>query len=409
MKILLSAYACEPAKGSEPGVGWRWAIELANLGHEVWVITRANNQPVIDAALAAEPRSNLQFVYYDLPGWMRSLKKKPGGVYFYYFFWQWGIYKVAKSLAQEVSFDWVHHITFGVFRQPSFMAFLGLPFILGPLGGGEHAPSALRTGFPLKGRILDFLRDISNQFVAIDPLAHAVYQRSAVILCKTQETLCCIPAKYHHKCCIALEIGIDLPNGEIASQTSIDDQPFRLLYVGRLIYWKGLHLGLKAFSQFHKEHPNSRLTVVGSGSDADWLHQLAEDLSVNQAIDWIPWMEQAQVMQSYGEHDVFLFPSLHDSSGNVVLESLARRLPLVCLDLGGPGVLVDESCGRVVATSGKDEGEVVRSLAVQLKHLADDPELLQQLREGAITRASEYQWAELVNRVYASLDERTTP
>lgn len=50
MKILLSAYACEPNKGSEPGVGWGWATELAK-HHQVWVLTRDNNQPVIEEYL----------------------------------------------------------------------------------------------------------------------------------------------------------------------------------------------------------------------------------------------------------------------------------------------------------------------------------------------------------------------
>ncbi|AST06080.1 hypothetical protein AF2641_03890 [Anoxybacillus flavithermus] len=53
-KVLLSAYACEPNRGSEPGVGWNWAIELSKKGYEVWVLTRANNQDVIDNFLAKE-------------------------------------------------------------------------------------------------------------------------------------------------------------------------------------------------------------------------------------------------------------------------------------------------------------------------------------------------------------------
>ena len=44
MKILLSAYACEPNKGSEPEVGWKWAINLVKAGHEVYVVTRLNNK-----------------------------------------------------------------------------------------------------------------------------------------------------------------------------------------------------------------------------------------------------------------------------------------------------------------------------------------------------------------------------
>ena len=45
--ILLSAYACEPNKGSEPEVGWQWAINLSKLGHNVYVVTRRNNKKIL--------------------------------------------------------------------------------------------------------------------------------------------------------------------------------------------------------------------------------------------------------------------------------------------------------------------------------------------------------------------------
>lgn len=408
MKVLLSAYSCEPNKGSEPGVGWHWAIELADLGHEVWVITRANNQASIEQALSEKPCPNLYFVYYDLPAWMQKLKKGPSGVYIYYFFWQLGIYQTAKSLTQEITFDLVHHITFGVLRQPSFLAFLTVPFILGPLGGGESAPYSLRKGFLFRGYILDFLRDLSNYLVAFDPIAHAVFKRSTIIFCKTQETLARVPERYHEKCRISLEIGIDPPatvSNKSQSKKQHDERVFRVLYVGRLIYWKGLHLGLQAFSQFHKKIPNSHLTVIGSGSDSKWLHRLAKQSDIHHAIDWIPWLEQEKVMQQYAEHDVFLFPSLHDSSGNVILESFSQGLPLICLDLGGPGVVADESCARVVQTSGLSEQAVIQALADNLHELASNNELLTQLSEGASKRASEYQWTKLVSRLYTSIDK----
>ena len=43
-RILLSAYACQPYRGSEEGVGWNWALELINRGHEVWVLTQSNSK-----------------------------------------------------------------------------------------------------------------------------------------------------------------------------------------------------------------------------------------------------------------------------------------------------------------------------------------------------------------------------
>ena len=61
VKILLSAYACEPNKGSEPEVGWKWATTLSKLGHEVHVITRLNNKENIENYLARNKISNLSF------------------------------------------------------------------------------------------------------------------------------------------------------------------------------------------------------------------------------------------------------------------------------------------------------------------------------------------------------------
>ena len=411
MKILLSAYACEPDKGSEPGVGWHWAIELANMEHQVWVITRANNQTAIDEALSINPISQLHFVYYDLPEWIRRWKKIPGGVYFYYFVWQIGAYRVAKSLTKQFAFDWVHHITFGVLRMHSFMAFLGIPFILGPLGGGESTPKALRSSFPLRGYIVDYLRDLSNLFILIDPLLHAIYKRSTIILCKTPQTKAAIPKRYQDKCRIYLEIGIepsDRNRSNLAIESSRSDKEFRVLYVGRLVYWKGLHLGLQAFAQFHQQMPNSRLTVIGKGSDQDWLKSIAQELKINSAIKWIDWMPQKQVLEFYSQHEVFLFPSLHESSGNVVLEALACGLPVVCLKLGGPGVMVNNSCGKAIDVLDLSYTDVVKKLSQTLQELATDRVLLTKLSKGAITCSQKYYWYKLVNDFYTILETNKT-
>ncbi|MCZ6744779.1 MAG: glycosyltransferase family 1 protein, partial [Alphaproteobacteria bacterium] len=141
MKILLSAYACEPNKGSEPEVGWRWALELARLGHEVWVLTRENNRTSIEAGLARQnPLPNLHFAYYDLPPWARWWKRGARGVHLYYRLWQWGAYRLAKKLHRQHGFDRAHHVTFVSLRHPTFLRRLGVPFVFGPVAGGERVP-----------------------------------------------------------------------------------------------------------------------------------------------------------------------------------------------------------------------------------------------------------------------------
>jgi glycosyltransferase involved in cell wall biosynthesis len=401
LRVLLSAYACEPDKGSEPGIGWQWALHLAAAGHEVHAITRANNRAAIEQALSRQPVSGLQFSYYDLPRWARGWKRGGRGVHLYYVLWQWGAFQLARRLCRARRFDVVHHITFGVFRQPSFMAFLGLPFVFGPVGGGERAPSGLRRSFPLRGKIVDRLRDLANAWVTFDPLMHAVFHRASVILCKTPETLAAIPLRYRAKCRLQLEIGaIAVPAASVPSRRH--GGGLHVLYAGRLVYLKGVHLALVAFAALRQTFPNARFTIIGSGPEQAWLHRLAEKLGVTAAVDWRPWLPRAELMETYSRHDVLLFPSLHDSSGNAVLEALANGVPVVCLNLGGPRVLVDDRCG--IRVSADDERGAIDGLAAALSTLARDRERRARMARAARARAQEeFSWfrqTEKMSRIY---------
>lgn len=241
LRILLSAYACGPGRGSEPGVGWAWARHLAEAGHEVWVITRANNSGLINRTVATEPVPNLHFAYTDLPKWARFWKRGERGARVHHWLWQWWAYRVAKRLHAQVRFDLAHHITFGVFRQPSIMAFLPVPFVFGPVGGGERAPFSLRSGFPLRGHFADLLRDAANLFVHVDPLMRAVYSRSAVILCRTTETASAIPRKYRTKCRVLPELAIQ--ESEEVADPLTRGREYRVICVARLITGKAYTWG----------------------------------------------------------------------------------------------------------------------------------------------------------------------
>jgi glycosyltransferase involved in cell wall biosynthesis len=402
MRILLSAYACEPGKGSEPGVGWNWAIELARLGHEVWVLTRENNRKSINAAMDTQPSPNLHFIYHDLPAWARWWKKGNRGVYLYYLLWQWTAYRRAASLVKNTPMDVVHHITFGLYRMPSFMPFLRIPFIFGPLGGGESAPLALRQGIHARGKLLERVRDIGIGVARLDPLMSWVYRTSTLILCKTPETLLQIPRKYHFKCRVQLEIGTAGDQVRTVARTlseSEGSRRTRVLFAGRLIYWKGIHLALRAIAQARPSVPNLQFTIVGQGSDEGWLKAIAADLGLEDCIEWIRWVDQARLVTIYREHDVLLFPSLHDSSGNVVLEALAAGLPVVCLDIGGPAQLVNDTCGRVVATRGQTEEAVVKKMAAVLAEISSN-EVWRPLSRVANNRASSLSWRHAVASAY---------
>ena len=160
MKILLSAYSCEPRKGSERGVGWNVALEVSKY-HEVWVLTRPDeSKEEIEAELAINnPIPNLHFVYFTLPCWKDSLRwGQSGAMQLHYYLWQIQAYFVARRLDQDINFDIVHHVTFVKYSSPSFLSLLPIPFIWGSVGGGETAPEAFWQDFSWKNKLYEILR-----------------------------------------------------------------------------------------------------------------------------------------------------------------------------------------------------------------------------------------------------------
>jgi glycosyltransferase involved in cell wall biosynthesis len=398
MKLLVSAYACEPNKGSEPGVGWNWVQALLRRGYDLHVITRSNNREAIEAAMAGN-RLPVKFVYYDLPARALGWKHRSGGIYLYYLLWQWGAYRLARKLHAVERFDRVHHVTFASYRQPSFMGGLGIPFIFGPVGGGESMPSSFRRGLPFSRRIEEASRNLGNALIAWDPLVRRTFAQAQVVACTTSETAARIPRRFQSKCLVQPAIGIN--PGEIAAAIPAPPEAPQFLFVGRLLYWKGLHLLLRAMAIVHRSVPNARLKIIGSGEDGAWLRTVEKEAGVAALVEWVPAKPQSEIWREYRESLAFAFPSLHDSGGMVVLEALAAGLPVICLNLGGPGAMMNSSCGIVVDSGAGDEATVIEELASAMVRVAIDPEMRARLSNAAIAHAWEMTWDAAAEAIYS--------
>jgi glycosyltransferase involved in cell wall biosynthesis len=399
MRILLSAFACDPYLGSEEGVGWAWAYHLAKAGHEVCVLTRDFHRPVIEGKLRELELPNLHFEYVGVrfvPFWM------PGpGVYPYYFCWQWNAYFRARRLHRECRFDVVHHVSYGVFRNASYLYLLDAPFIFGPVGGGERSPRALRRSMSRNGRRFEALRDLANLLPYFDPFWRSMVRHCARIVVKTEETRAYLPQKSMERAVVSLENMLsEQPYlaGEIRRVL-----PLKLLYAGRLIPLKGIHLALQAIALLHDQIP-VKLTIVGKGPEEARLKEEVARLRLEQSVHFSTWMPKTEVLALYSTHDALLFPSLHDSSGTVVMEAIAHGKPVICLDLGGPAVTVDEHCARIVSTKGKTEKQVIQGMADAIMELArmtsGDWE---EMRRAAVSRAQFYAPNQVIARVYGPL------
>jgi glycosyltransferase involved in cell wall biosynthesis len=397
VRVLLSAYACEPDKGSEPEVGWQRALHMLAHADEVWVLTRGNNKTVIEADSLSYAHG-LHFIYYDLPAWALRIKKQSWFHFFYFVFWQWGAYRLAARHHREKPFDCVYHVTFASMQFGSFMGQLGIPFVIGPIAGGERAPFRLRRSMSMRGKASELLRDFKIVLQRLSPLARRAYAAAKHIYVTTPESLRLVPSKWRMKTTVHLAIAA--PDCGAHHDGWRPPESPRFVFAGRLVHLKGAHFAIRALAEVRREVPSASLTLIGVGPDEQRLHELARLLGVADAVEFSGHLPHQSIASALHGYTALVFPSLHDSGGFVVLEALAEGLPAICLDLGGPGVIVNGTCGIIVPTARADEAQIVTRIAEAMISLGSvsDTEF-SRLSKGAIARANELSWAELTRIV----------
>ncbi len=402
MRVLLSAYACEPHKGSEPGVGWNMARTLAR-HHDVWVLTRANNRPSIERELSGPgaTASGPRFVYYDLPPWARWWKRGQRGVQAYYYLWQIGIYPTAARLHREIGFDLIHHVTFGKYWAPSLLALLPVPFVWGPVGGGESAPKSFWTSFSLRGQVHEGLREAGRWLGEHDRLVRLTARRSALAFAKTESTaerLRRLGARHVH---VLSDVGLPLTEiDDLGRLSPASDPPVRFISIGNLLDLKGFHLAIHAFAGCNLR--DAQYWIVGEGPARAGLQRLAEAVGCAARITFWGRLPRAETLRRLAASHVLVHPCLHESGGGVCVEAMAVGRPVICLDLGGPALQVTEETG-VKVPAGRPR-QAVRDLAEAMRRLARDPHLRQRMGEAGRRRSlAMFQWehkGELLDTMY---------
>lgn len=441
MKVLLSAYACEPNKGSEPGVGWNIANAIAQ-EHEVWVLTTATHRSGIEAELADQgihpgyrdpsqsksrfesfessnqltqkSKANLHWIYLDPLGWIYDWETGGKGiqwdVHLHHYLWQIAAYFKVKNLHKTIGFDLIHHATYGRYSAPSFLSFLPIPFVWGPVGGGESAPLSFWKDFNFKGKLYEFLRQVARISGEFDPFVRLTARNSSIALACTPETAQRLQAiGVQHLAWVSGQTGISraelaqLEALKIPGATQLQgepiDRPVRFLSLGRLIHWKGFHLGVRAFMAANLS--NAEYWIVGTGAEESRLKTLVAQAGWDDRIKFLGALPRKSALEVMAQCDVLVHPSLHDFSPTVCLEAMAAGLPVICLDLGGPSRQITDETGMRVAAI--NPTETVTGLAQAMEQLSRDAGLRSRLGLAGQQRVREFYLWETRGKEYSSL------
>jgi glycosyltransferase involved in cell wall biosynthesis len=399
MKLLMSAYACAPNHGSEYATGWNWTTGANHLGHEIWALASTVHRDSITNACRDNPDlAGIRWIFPEVRGWPLKQGVEPRWERTYNLLWQRAALRHALPLHRRVRFDAVHHLTWGGIRAPTFLGELKIPLIIGPIGGGETSPASLRDELGFRGRLLEQIRDFSSSTITVNPLIRPGLNSAAVVFAYTKDTRNLFTGATRDKTVVFSPVAIpDLPAIRVPRTWG---GPPRFLCACRLLYWKGVHIAIRAFAEIVRQIPSARFTIVGDGPERPRLEADVRRHDLHGHVTFIARISQKKLFGLYESHDLLLFPSLHDSGGYVVLEALSHGMPVVCLDLGGPRDIVTTNSGIVVKTGGRNTAQVTKDMADKVCQLLESPLRRAELSAGAVSRAGELLMHKRVKEFY---------
>ena len=379
-------------------MGWNLVKQIARF-HEVWVLTQAEDRAAIEIALSQEELPNLSFHFVDLPHILRPFLRFQGVHQLYYYLWQLNAYLVARRLHKTFGFDLFHHITYANDWMVSFIgALIPIPYIRGPGGGAHRTPKGFGQEYSLGGRIWEKVRTLGQWIFRHDPLFTQGQRRAQAILVCNREAASKVPTKWSHKIHTFPVNGITTKDLALVEPQLAAGGHFRVLSAGSLIRVKGFGLAIKAFKEFVGKHPDSEFSIIGSGPEESRLRAIVERSQLQNSVRLAPAVARDELLQQMASCDVFLFPSLRDGGGAVVIEAMSAGKPVVCLDAGGPGMHVTESCG--IKIEPRSSEDATHQLAQALERLHQDEALRLKLGRAARERAEDvYHWDRLGERL----------
>lgn len=406
MKVFVIAFACEPNRTSEPGVGWNIVGELAKR-HELTVLTRCNNRESIEAYLSEnsdDARVNIHWVYLDLSEWLHRLKKKiPCGIQLYQELWQ---LKAARMYRGEFAkYDIVHHLTFGSIFFTPWGARYTDRFVWGPIGGASGAmESAFLKREDWRSRITEaFYRLVAWYSYHPAPWASKCRNACSAILFRTSELAQHIRLSDHQKVAVVGETAYAAPI--LPRSYNQTKHPLRVMSVGRLIPLKGVRYAISAFAEFLSNGGSGVFDIYGDGPLRCSLQEYAAKNGVSEYVVFHGNVPNQEVLKALDRADVLIHASFREGGSWTILEAMAHGVPVICQDRAGMKDMITSECGKKIAA--KSPNDLSVKMADALKDFFAKPELITKFGLAGQSRASSiYSWSrvsDVIEKTYQGI------
>ena len=376
------------------------------LFHNVYVITKEEHHKKIEEYFEQNGNpNNIKFFYVDIPKVYKKIFK--GSFYSVRLnIWQKKAYLLAKEICEECKIDIIHQITPVEIRSiGNYGKIPNVKFVCGPIGGGENIPKGLRS-YVKVNVFFEVVRNIANKFSLIKYKANGTLKYSDMILFANEETkkfMKCEKNKVatSEKCITEIGIEDEALNGEHLYFK--DEKKCVFLVVGRLIYRKGHSFLLDALAELPSDL-EYECKIVGAGKESKKLQKKCNKKGILNKVRFIGKVSFEEMNDIYLSADVLIVPSIRETTGSVLLEGMAKGLPVIAINKFGSAVLVDENTGWLYA--GNNKKEYIENLKNILINSVTDFKTRENKGKTAKIVAQEYVWSkklEIYNKIYSDL------
>ncbi len=397
MKYLVSAYSVNPYKGSEDNIGWNWLIQYSKnvrVDDEVYLITKKYNEEDTLKGMKEKKIKNVKLIIVDVPKYLNWFREKYSIFHhMYYILWQYYAYKWVKK--SKIEFDVIHHVTMNDYRIIGKMyKFKKAYTILGPVGGAQVTPKNLKCYETNK--IQAQFRKLVNLTCDYNLFYKNALRKFDKIYAINEETQKQIENITKKKCEILPELAIREEYKYLDIKKEKNDM-INILFVGRLIGKKGVFL-LIDIAKNLPENFRYILKIYGDGKEKKKVKKKIKEYELDKKIILMGARKFEEIQQAYKDADMFIMPSLRETSGNVLLEAMAHKLPIIGIDMSFEHQLKEIDCGIFVNPNLEKE-KIIENFCNAIVQLSTDNDYRKFLGENGYRYVNEELTWEKKNKI----------
>lgn len=305
--------------------------------------------------------------------------------------------RILRQLVAEGKIDLIHEVTPISPKRPSGLFGLGAPVVIGPMNGDMSYPPSFRRHEGLAARAFMKLGRWT---------AHLVNgcipgkRWASALLVSNKRTRDALPIGCRGEVFEVTANAVDLRAWDAVREecrSSGNDDAVRFVFVGRLIPFKGVDMLLEAFAAC-RERQSLALSIIGDGPQRKALEQQASALGLGDAVTFHGWQQPLEVSRHVAKSDVFVFPSLRECGGAVIMEAMTLGKPVITLRWGGPADYAHDDCAVLLEPESRPR--LVEAMTQAMQRLAASKPLRQQMgAEARRTAEQNFDWSTRVSRV----------